>query len=248
MLISDHLRHSGEKLFRWRSYVLLAFAPAFVYAAFQGEVVEHLLGATAGDAYEMLAIALVICGQVLRIVTVGHVPGRTSGRNTAGQLAEVLNTSGIYSLVRNPLYLGNSLMYLGLALFSQNIALAVILSLVLVPYYERIIAAEEAFLAQKFGQSYTDWAARTPAFLPRLTGYRAPALPFSIRSVLRREQASVYGALLALYLLETGLHHLGRDPEPMDTGWHWAILVGTLVFVLLKAMKKYTRLLVAEGR
>ena len=47
----------------------------------------------------------------------GFAPRGTSGRNTLGQVAEVLNTSGMYSVVRNPLYLGNFVIWLGLALF-----------------------------------------------------------------------------------------------------------------------------------
>ncbi|MGB8874133.1 MAG: hypothetical protein WCC75_12145, partial [Desulfobaccales bacterium] len=45
----------------------------------------------------------------------GLPPRGTSGRNTQGQVAETLNTTGIYSLVRNPLYLGNFLIWLGLS-------------------------------------------------------------------------------------------------------------------------------------
>ncbi len=248
MLIKDHLSRSGEHLFRWRSYVLLAFAPFFIYAAYQGETVERFLGESAGEAYEMFAVIMVIAGELIRILTVGFVPRGTSGRNTAGQLAEALNTTGLYSVVRNPLYLGNCMMYLGVAMFSQNIALAVILALVLLPYYERIIAAEEAFLTEKFGAPYIDWAAWTPAFIPRFTGFVPPLMPFSLRSVIRREQASIFGAVLALYLMELGMHHLGQDPEPLGPVWHWGMGLVTLMFLIAQLLKKRTRLLSAEGR
>jgi protein-S-isoprenylcysteine O-methyltransferase Ste14 len=49
----------------------------------------------------------------IRCYTVGHTPANTSGRNTEGQLADTLNTSGIDSTVRHPLYLGNFFMWLG---------------------------------------------------------------------------------------------------------------------------------------
>ncbi|MGC9453013.1 MAG: methyltransferase family protein, partial [Oceanipulchritudo sp.] len=44
----------------------------------------------------------------------------TSGRNTKQQVAYSLNTTGFYSVVRNPLYLGNFFMYLGIALFTHH--------------------------------------------------------------------------------------------------------------------------------
>lgn len=248
MLIRDHMSQSGKHLFRWRSYVLVAFLPFFVYAAFQGEVLEKMWGGPLGDAFEGFAVGMMILGEGIRIATVGFVPRGTSGRNTHGQVAEVLNTSGLYSVVRNPLYLGNCLMYVGLALFSQNIALAVILALVLLPYYERIISAEETFLAEKFGTSYTDWAAQTPAFLPRLSGFVAPAMPFSLRSVIRREQASILGAVAALYLMELGFHLIGPDDEAMAVQWHWIMGATVILFLAAQIAKKRSTLLTVVGR
>lgn len=243
MLLKDHLSNSGAALFRWRSYVLLIFVPFFAYAAFQGETVEHRLGEGWGDAFEVFALLMVVAGELIRILTVGFVPPGTSGRNVNGQVATVLNTTGAYSLVRNPLYLGNCLMYVGLALFSQNIFLAVILALVLLPYYERIIAAEEGFLTRKFGRPYREWAARTPAFIPRLSGFVPPALPFAPRWAIRREAPSVYGAILSLYLMEYGLHHLGNETEVMDPVWHWVLAGATVAFLAVLAAKQFTRLL-----
>ncbi len=248
MLLKDHLSASGARLFRWRSYVLLAFAPFMLLAVFQGERVEAMLGEGLGDAYELACIALVMAGEAIRILTVGFVPRGTSGRNTRGQLAETLNTSGMYALVRNPLYLGNCMMYLGVVLFTQHVGLALVLALVLLPYYERIIAAEERFLVQSFGQTYEDWAAKTPAFLPRLTGWKAPALRFSLRTVIRREHASVYGAIVALYLIELGLHNLGATPEAFATGWHWVLGVATVLELVVIAVKRGTTLLNVAGR
>lgn len=248
MLTADHMRRSGERLFRWRSYLLLGLFPALLLAAWQGEAVERIIGEGPGLAFEILSVGLVLLGQTIRILAVGFVPARTSGRNTSGQLAAALNTTGIYSLVRNPLYLGNSLMYLGIALFAQNLWLALILVLLLVPYYERIIAAEEAFLSDRFGADYARWVARTPAFIPRLDGYVPPALPFSLRAVVRREQASVLGAAVAIYLIHVTQHAFGQDGEMLDPVWHWGLGAAVLVFLAAQYAKKHTRALHQKGR
>jgi protein-S-isoprenylcysteine O-methyltransferase Ste14 len=248
MRLSDHMSRSGAILFRWRSFLPLVFVPFLVDAAIRGEQVEHFLGEPLGDLFELASIGLVILGQALRAYTVGHVPRGTSGRNVTGQLAEELNTTGIYSVVRNPLYLANCLMYLGVALFSQSLSAALVMVLVLLPYYERIIVAEEAFLSAKFGAAYDDWAARTPAFLPKLSGWVPPALPFSWRTVIRREQASVFGAVVALYLMELGLHHFEGEAEPMDAIWTWTLILATVLEIAAFLAKTRTRLLSVEGR
>lgn len=248
MRLTDHMSHTGASLFRWRSYLPLLFVPFLIVAAFRGEQIERAYGETVGDIYEIFCIGLVILGQMLRIVTVGHVPRGTSGRNVQGQLAEALNTTGIYSVVRNPLYLANCIMYLGVALFSQSLIVALVMALVLLPYYERIIAAEETFLSAKFGAVYDDWAARTPAFFPRLSGWVPSALPFSWRTVIRREQASVFGAVVALYLLELGLHKLGGGDEPMSPLWHWALAVAIVLEIAAHLAKTRTKLLAVDGR
>jgi protein-S-isoprenylcysteine O-methyltransferase Ste14 len=248
MRLFDHMSTSGVHLFRWRSYILLAFVPLILWMVFKGEQVEAVLGETWGEAFEGFSIALVVLGQGLRILTVGFVPAGTSGRNTKDQLAESLNTTGIYSLVRNPLYLGNCLMYLGVGLFTQSLWLALVLALVLLPYYERIIAAEERFLSEKFGQTYGEWAAQVPAFIPRLRGYVPPAMPFSWRAVIRREQSSIFGAVLALYLIEVGLHTIGAGAEPASPVWHWVMGTAVVLELLALGLKRFTDLLRPEGR
>ena len=105
------------------------------------------------------------CGRsrlAIRAYTIGHTPKGTSGRNTKKQVANALNTTGAYSLVRNPLYLGIFFMGLGVALFAHLWWLTLIYVLAFWLYYERVIFAEEAYLRDKFGAEYLSWADRTP--------------------------------------------------------------------------------------
>ncbi|MFM2355557.1 MAG: hypothetical protein RLZZ528_1293 [Pseudomonadota bacterium] len=243
MLVRDQIAAAGAVLFRWRSYILLGFLPFVLIAVSHGEQIEVAFGDLPGDIVEVLAIAMVVLGEAIRILTVGFVPNGTSGRNTTRQIATQINTTGAYSVVRNPLYLGNCLMYLGVMLFTQSLMLALVMGLVLALYYERIIAAEEAFLSETFGQAYLDWAGRTPAFLPRPGAYRAPELPFSLRMAIRREHASVFAAILSLYLIEVGLHAGAGTGEPIERGWHVLILVAVVAELVILFLKKRTRVL-----
>lgn len=136
--------------------------------------------------YGCLLISLV--GVAIRVYTIGYAPAGTSGRNTAKQIADELNTTGIYSIIRHPLYFGNYLMSLGIVLLPRSITLTVIFTLIFWLYYERIMYAEEDFLRHKFGQDFLNWSARVPTFLPRrITGW-ATSLPFSWKKVLRQEK------------------------------------------------------------
>ena len=90
-----------------------------------------------------------------------------SGRNTVqGQIADELNTKGLYSIVRNPLYVGNYFLWLGIAMLTCNPWFIAIFTLIFWIYYERIVFAEEEFLRKKFGDAYLEWTVRTPIFIP----------------------------------------------------------------------------------
>ncbi|GHU14504.1 hypothetical protein FACS189441_4300 [Betaproteobacteria bacterium] len=102
---------------------------------------------------------------ILFVGTATYTPANTSGRNTTGgQLADCLNTTGIYSIVRHPLYLGNFLMWFGISLLTGNLWFVTAFCLIYCVYYERIMYAEEQFFRRKFGIVYTEWAAKTPVF------------------------------------------------------------------------------------
>lgn len=248
MRITDHLATSGDRLFRWRSFVLGIFVPFMAIAVLQGEAIEIRYGALAGGTVEMLALALVLAGLLLRVLTVGHVPARTSGRNTHGQVAEVLNTTGIYSVVRNPLYLGNAISYIGAVLYTQSLALTLVMALVLVIYFERIIAAEEAFLTDRFGASYTDWAAKTPAFFPDLRLWTPPALPFSLRTVIRREHPTWAGSVVLLYALEMASTLVEGEHLADRPAWHAVLAMALMGQVVVMLLKRHTRLFAVAGR
>jgi protein-S-isoprenylcysteine O-methyltransferase Ste14 len=233
------MRAEGGTLFRWRSMALLVFLPLVALAVRQAEPVERQLGEFWGETFEIACIGLVVAGLALRAFTVGFVPARTSGRNTRGQVASVLNTSGVYSLTRNPLYLANCLTYVGIMLYTQDLMLALAFALFLMIYYERIILAEEAFLVGLFGDEYRTWAADVPAFLPRLTGWRRPALPFSLRSVLRREYPGWLAAALALAAIDLAADYFGAEAESLiDDDWLSTSAVAGAMFLIVHTLRR----------
>jgi protein-S-isoprenylcysteine O-methyltransferase Ste14 len=247
-MIADSIARQGSWFFRWRSYVLLSFAPLALMVITQPEPIEAKFGHIADTLFESACIALAFLGLAIRAYVVGHVPARTSGRNTAKQIADTLNTTGLYSLTRNPLYLGNAVIYMAVAFFLQNVWFAVLMLLFLIIYLERIIATEEKFLAAKFGDQYRNWADVVPAFFPRLTGWRAPELAFSFRNVLRREYSGLFAIVAVFFVLDQSREYLAESKTTIDPDWLAAVAAGALAYVLLRWAKKRTRLLNVAGR
>ena len=148
-MIADFMARQGNWFFRWRSYVLLGFAPLALLVVMQPEPIETTFGQLADTLFESACIALAFLGLAIR-ARLGR--RRASGHvrpNTATQVADTLNTKGLYSLTRNPLYLGNAVIYMAIACFLQNVWFAALMLLFLIIYLERIIATEEKFLAVK---------------------------------------------------------------------------------------------------
>lgn len=243
MALQEEFEKEGNRLFRYRSYLplLLLAAALIVYLL---TLLATRQNYPQGYAYICLAVSL--CGTVVRIITVGHTPAGTSGRNTSSQIAESLNTTGIYSMVRHPLYLGNSLMYLGVAMLTGSGPFVIIALLVMWIYYERITYAEEQFLHRKFGETYTAWAAKTPAVLPDIRRYRPAEYPFSWRKVLKKEKNGVFALLLTFSVFDiTGSAVLGCG---LDRCMLVLTALSGLAYLTLKIIKHHTVWLNEPGR
>jgi protein-S-isoprenylcysteine O-methyltransferase Ste14 len=246
MGMREEFEATGNWLFRRRGYLPLLLFPLLLVAA-RGS--SGLSGNPRLDlAWEGGCLILALMGLGLRIATVGFVPRDTSGRNTGGQLAGSLNTRGFYSIVRHPLYLGNYLMWLGVALYPQAWWAPIIVSLVFWLYYERIMFAEEEYLRREFGALYTSWAADTPAFVPRLALWRSPGVRFSLLTVLRREHSSLLALIASLTALEVATDYATTGRLALDPLWGMALAVTTVLCLSVRAVKHRTRLLHVEGR
>jgi protein-S-isoprenylcysteine O-methyltransferase Ste14 len=250
MALIEEMDRSGNWLFRWRSFLpILLYVLAAVVIVFQWDTDFPLYNAT--FAWICLAIALV--GQLIRAITIGYTPKGTSGRNTKeGQVAEVLNTQGIYSAVRHPLYLGNFFMWLGIILYVGNAWFSIVCCLLFWLYYERIMFAEEFFLRNKFGQSYLDWSAKTPPFIPAISQWKSSHVDFSLKNVLKREYNGFFAIFISFALVDAlkNLIHLDHPhwKQIVHPFWQYAVGISFVIFIILRSLKKYTRVLDVQGR
>ncbi len=182
-------------------------------------------------------LVLALLGETIRIIAVGYARAGTSGRESYLR-ADALNTSGIYSLVRNPLYIGNLLIYTGLlAVFANPLALLLFDACLLFQYYF-IIHSEEHYLKTTHGPPYESYCREVSRLLPRFRHYRKPTLPFDPQKVLYKENDSLFNLLL-IYLLvlaykERLLYgHLHNLPLFITTA---ALL--TTAYITIKILKK----------
>lgn len=243
MMLRDSLARQGQALFRWRSFLPLLLLPLLLVAMYHTGSIERTFGEGAEEVWDSVCIIIGFLGLALRCATVGFAPSGTSGRNTREQRADTLNTTGLYSLVRHPLYLANFVMFVGMTLMVQVWWFTGIAVLAYWLYYERIAAAEEAFLEGKFGRTYRDWAERTPAFIPRLRGWQRSTLPFSWRTVVRREYNGLFLMIAVYTLIELVADSVAEHHLHLERNWIVFFGVGAVVFVTINQIKKRTHLL-----
>jgi protein-S-isoprenylcysteine O-methyltransferase Ste14 len=242
MRLHDTLVSSGNRLFRWRSYTPLLLIPLLFLE--RGAIRNGGWVAWQGDlAYEIVCLSVVFLGLAIRALTIGFVAKGTSGRNTKRQVATHLNETGAYSVVRNPLYVGNYFVVLGITLMTQSWALAVINSFLFAAAYIPIILAEEDFLTRQFGDRYLAYANRVPCLIPNLRLWRPPALPFSLRMVLRREHDTWMTAAAGIVVMALYRDWTQTSQLRFDQGWIVAGLLSLAVWLVFKAVKLWTGLL-----
>jgi len=176
-----------------------------------------------------LGLAVAMLGQLIRAVTIGLAYIIRGGRNRQ-VYAEKLVQQGIFAHCRNPLYVGNILVIVGLGLISNSRWFVVLGVPFFLFIYRVIVAAEENFLHQKFGADFDAYCRRVNRFLPKLSGIAktCQGMEFNWRRLLIKEYGSTYAwvaAAGALMLKDRWLDvHTLAD-------LHMQVLVGALVLI-----------------
>jgi protein-S-isoprenylcysteine O-methyltransferase Ste14 len=245
MALVHEFENSGNWLFKRRSWLPVFIIAAAVAAMYLGNRQAILFDMR--DEFIFLGVSLL--GQVIRIVTVGFTPKNTSGRNTInGQVADELNVTGIYSLVRHPLYLGNFFMWLGPVLFLRSAGVAVVFGLIYWLYYERIMFAEEQFLRRKFGDTYDKWSEKVSSFIPYSFNFIRPKLPFSVKNVLKREYNSFVNIFVIFTILDLFRNYFLSERIYLTDIWIYMFVGAGLIWLALRTIEKRTHWLDVEGR
>jgi protein-S-isoprenylcysteine O-methyltransferase Ste14 len=248
MALIHSLEKNGNLLFKYRGQIpvvlFLISVPAVYFTNY-----DFLSQCSGLDLILLIVAALVsLAGQVIRAIAIGTSNKNTSGRNTKEQVAEALNTKGIYSTVRHPLYLGNYFMWIGIVMFTFNIWFVLSVSLLFWLYYERIMFAEERFLERKFGESYLDWSLKVPAFWPSFKNYEKGEIPFSIKTIMRREYSGITATILGFVFVDVLRESFAKEAFEF-TPIHGYVTIGALLIsVVFRSLKHYTKVLFESDR
>ena len=238
MALIHEFENSGNWLFRRRGWLPLVLVAAGIVMMYLGN--RQALFFDLRDEVIFLSVSLL--GEIIRIAAVGFAARNTSGRNTlAGQIADDLNTTGLYSIVRHPLYVGNFLMWLGPVLFLRSAWFAVVFILIYWLYYERIIFAEEQFLRKKFGEAYDRYSEKVSSFIPFTFNFIKPALPFSAKSVLSREYNSFLNIFLIFTLLDFCRNYFRTEKFFFTEMYLWMLAGAAIIWLIVRSIHKYTK-------
>ncbi len=172
----------ASNFFKYRSYTPIPF------------VVVMLIFAYPNIWSLIIGFLITVAGELIRLWGVSWAGSET--RTTGNVGGTYLIVSGPFAHLRNPLYLGNILMYTGLGIMSfalfpwLQIAGFIFFSL----QYYMIVQEEEKYLEQTFGKEYEDYRKNVPRFIPRLTKYRTGRVEqpeYDIRKGLKSERRSL---------------------------------------------------------
>ena len=150
----------GRYLFSIRSYTPLPFLVLMVVFA------EPTFWSV------LIGFCMAVAGESLRFWGVSIAGSET--RNTDKVGGSRLVISGPYAYVRNPLYVGNLLIYSGLGVMAHALSpwlLIIALAFFIFQYY-MIVLGEEKFLEDKFGGECRAFYDNVPRFLPRVRPWK----------------------------------------------------------------------------
>lgn len=178
----------GNFFFKTRSFTPIPFIITLLYFA--------------NSSWTSVSFSLpfITIGELLRVWAVGYAGGTT--RATALGAARDLVTTGPYSYVRNPLYLGNFLLSIGITLFTNTNWLIPILIIGYFIQYIPIIVVEETYLLESCGQVYEEYTADVPRIIPNFHPYTNQSQhDFSWSRALKSEQRTLTAIICVMGLI-----------------------------------------------
>lgn len=233
----------GNALFRRRN---LIFPVGFVVVMLAGRP-RFPFGSQHADQWmDAFGVLTMLAGQLIRAMVIGLAYIQRGGK--AGRVhAESLVEEGVFAHCRNPLYLGNILIFLGIFTVVNSWAGWIVGVPAVLFAYLAIVAAEEDFLRRQFGSRYEDYCQRVHRLWPSLRGLRktAESFHFNGRRVVRKEYGSTFAwttIVLVLLVLE---RIANGGAERVRTTWAfyagaWGLLF--MAYLTARFLKKTGRL------
>jgi protein-S-isoprenylcysteine O-methyltransferase Ste14 len=158
----------GNFFFRYRNFLFIVLY-VLLFIPSPELFREEVLGRHFWMYPFFLGLLVTFSGQAIRGATIGLAYIIRGGRDKK-VYAEQLVTTGIFAHCRNPLYVGNILMLLGVGILANSMIYILIVMPVFLFIYQSIVIAEEHFLSGKFGPSFREYCEHVNRWLPSLKG------------------------------------------------------------------------------
>ena len=146
--------------------------------------------------------AVALLGEAVRLTTIGYEYIERGGKNKQVWASKLVQ-GGIYAHTRNLMYVGNILIALGMCMAAGATAGYFLILPLFLFIYQAIVAAEEAFLREKFGEEFVAYCARVPRYLPSLhrLSQTLRGMEYDWRRAVRKDMGTITGVLTGLVLL-----------------------------------------------
>ena len=228
----------GNFFFKHRNWLFIVFYAALFLPS------PNLFPAALEVWSIAIGLIVTISGQLVRGLTIGLayiVRGGKEGK----PYADGLVTEGIFRHCRNPLYVGNILMLLGVGILANSLYYVGIMIPLFLFIYQAIVLAEEDFLRKKFGPGFDAYCKDVNRWWPKVSGLSSTlsSMSFNWKRWILKEHTTQFIWLIgiALLLLINHPNLTGNNPACRNTWLIGSLSVLTAVYVLIRFLKKTGR-------
>lgn len=219
----------GDFLFKYRNLIFPAVLLTLFFsfsprAAYYGDPVwEHVK--------DLFAVSFVFLGLLLRGAVIGFRYIKRGGLNKK-VYAENLVTDGFFAVCRNPLYVGNFMIYAGVLLMHGAPEVFLLGMAFFTFVYIAIVAAEEYFLRNEFGDAYRHYCADVPRWRMKFARLKraTQGMQFSWKRALLKDYGTIANGIVSLSLLEL-MEEVRFYPQVQ-----WSLLVSIIVVTVGAAL------------
>ncbi|KLR57044.1 isoprenylcysteine carboxylmethyltransferase family protein [Diaphorobacter sp. J5-51] len=231
-------KNIGKFFFRYRNIL----GPLLLILALLLEQPSYPLGRSdLNIAFDVAGVIIALMGQALRIVTIGYEYIERGGKNRQVYASKLIQ-GGVFAHCRNPLYVGNILMAVGFAFIVHSYAFHLIVVPFIIFVYGSIVAAEEDFLRNKFGEEYNQYCRRVNRWLPRWKGWSSSIaeMRFNWSRVLVKEYNTFFLLILALMTskLWSEFRIIGAAALPAIEFFLVGLVGWLVLYILVRSLKK----------
>ncbi len=233
----------GNFFFKYRNWIFILFYGALFIPSWPLFSPRQF-----GDTYYcwpvLIGLVITCLGQLIRGLTIGLayiVRGGKEGK----PYAEGLVTEGVFDHCRNPLYVGNILMLLGVGILANSLIYVAVMIPLFLFIYQAIVLAEEHFLRGKFGSDFDVYCKKVSRWWPGLKGFGKTfrGMQFNWRRWILKEHTTQFIWLCGIVLILLLNYPQFSSYDKYHRNLLLGIILGSLllVYLFIRYLKKTGR-------